>query len=259
MTRWCALGALALSTGCASVPTPLVPGARGSVGWPSYGVLLDATRMPPTAPGVRLLRPHNERNFGTKALVDTLLFAGDVTHARGSDPPLVVGDLSGPRGGKLKGHASHRVGRDVDLLFFYTTPAGVPLLAPGFVKVGPDGLAEAAVPGGFVRLDVPRTWALAKALLGSPHADVEWLFVAEWVEALLLEHARAAGEPDHLLYRAANVMHQPKDSAAHDDHFHLRIACAPDEEMSGCVSGGPDWPWRPVAALRDDPATLVDD
>lgn len=250
---------LALSAGCASVPTPLAPGARGSVGGPSYGVLTEPVSLPAEAPGVRLLRPGNRTNFGTKALVETLLYAGAATRGRAADPPLVVGDLSGPRGGKLRGHASHRAGRDVDLLFFYTTPAGVPLASPGFVKVGPDGLAEVPGPQRFARLDVPRTWALAKALLTSPHADVEWLFVAEWVEAMLLAHARAAGERDHLLYRAANVMHQPKDSAAHDDHFHLRIACADDELMVGCVNGGPDWPWRPAVALRDDAASLVGD
>ncbi len=256
--RAASLAWLALSVGCASVPTPLAPGARGSMGGPSYGVLLSPVALPKDAPGVRLLRPTNGRNFGTKGLVDTLLFAAAATRTREGGSPLVVGDMSGPRGGKLRGHASHRAGRDVDLLFFYTTPSGVPLESPGFVKVGPDGLAEVPGPARFARLDVPRTWALAKALLTSPHADVEWLFVAEWVEAMLLTHARAAGEPDHLLYRAANLMHQPKDSAAHDDHFHLRIACSDDELMVGCVHGGPDWPWRPVVALRDDAVPLDD-
>lgn len=254
-----AAACLSLLAGCVSVPTPLAPGARGSVGGPSYGVLLEASSLPKDARAVKLLRPGNKTHFGTKALVQTLLFAGEATRGSAVDPPLVVGDMSGPRGGKLKGHASHRAGRDVDLLFFYTTPSGVPVEAPGFVKVGPDGLAEVPGPQRFVRLDVPRTWALAKALLTSPHADVEWLFVAEWVEAMLLAHARAAGESDHVLYRAANVMHQPKDSAAHDDHFHLRIACSDDELMAGCVNGGPDWPWRPAMALRDDVATLVAD
>lgn len=260
--RWLAsftLAAVCVAGGCASVPTPLAPSAKGSVGGPSFGVLTDASELPKDAAGVRLLRPANKTNFGTKGLVQTLVFAGGALHHRDGDPKLVVGDMSGPRGGRLKGHASHRAGRDADILFFYTTPAGVPVDAPGFVKIGTDGLAEVPGPARFVRLDVARTWALAKALLTSPHADVEWLFVAEWIEAMLLTHARAAGEPDHLLFRAANVMHQPKDSAAHDDHFHMRIACSDDELMGGCVNGGPDWPWRPTLVLRDDVATLVGD
>jgi penicillin-insensitive murein endopeptidase len=125
--------------------------------------------------------------------------------------------------------------------------------------VGADGLARTP-DGAFVRLDVPRCWALVKALMTSPHSDVAWLFVASHVEALIIEHARAAGEPDWLVWRAESVMHQPGDSTPHDDHFHLRIACTADEAIAGCVSGGPDWPWLPRApSLTADLATLVDE
>jgi hypothetical protein len=46
----------------------------------------------------------------------------------------------------------------------------------------------------FVRFDTERNWQFVKALVTSPKADVQWIFLARWLEALLIEHARARGE-----------------------------------------------------------------
>jgi penicillin-insensitive murein endopeptidase len=54
----------------------------------------------------------------------------------------------------------------------------------------------------------------------------------------LLDHARAIGEPDDLIIQAGFVLHQPGDSAPHDDHFHLRIYCAPTDRTAGCRDRG---------------------
>jgi penicillin-insensitive murein endopeptidase len=239
--------------GCASVPTPLAPGVKGAVGMASFGVLTEPAELPAKGPGFRRLRPWSRTNFGTPVLVKTLAAAAAEVSGP-DDPPLIIGDIAGPRGGRLPGHHSHRTGRDVDLLFFYTTPAGVPVEAPGFVKVGPDGLAFVdATRGGpaFVRLDVARTWKLARALLESPHAAPQWLFVSAPVEALLIEYARASGAPPLVIWKAESVMHQPADSEPHDDHFHLRLSCTEGEAAAGCVSGSPTWPWLPVPAPLD--------
>lgn len=244
-----ALGAaalVALGGGCASVPTPLAPGVRGSVGSPAFGLLTGGATLPEKGSGFRRLRPWAPTNHGTSGLVATLTAAA--AQASGpDDPPLVVGDMSGPRGGPLPGHHSHRAGRDVDLLFFYTTPGGAPVESPGFVRVLPDGLArpDPAV-ADFVRFDVERNWRLVRALLTSPHARPQWLFVVSHLEARLIEYARALGEPPALIWQAEGVLHQPGDSAPHDDHFHLRIACDLAEEAAGCVNGAPLWPWWPV-------------
>ena len=249
---------LSLSAGCVST-TPLAPGFRGSVGAPNSGILTEPTELPVKGVGFRRYRPWAATYHGTKPLVRTLEFAGS---RFSGGPPLVVGDIAGKRGGKLPGHSSHRTGRDVDLLFFYMTAAGQPIESPGFVKVGADGLALVALASGseFIRLDVPRTWELVKALLESPHAEVAWLFVSTWVEAQLIQYARARDESPFLLWRAENVMHQPKDAAPHDDHFHLRIHCSAEEGVSGCLSGGPEWPWfAPPPSLSPtlDTAALV--
>ena len=118
--------------------------------------------------------------------------------------------------------------------------------SPGFVTFGPDGLA--AVPGEddeFVRFDVERNWLLIRTLLSSERVGVQWLFVSHPLEALLIDYALSRDEDLALVWTAENVLHQPGDSAPHDDHFHLRIACSAAEAVAGCEGGGPYWPWLP--------------
>ncbi len=247
-----ALAGLALVTGaCSSVPTPLAPGVRGSVGWPSFGVLTSAdATLPERGSGFRRLRPWAQTNHATARMVATLTAAAAQV-AGPDDPPLIIGDISGPGGGHLPGHHSHRSGRDVDLLYFYTTPGGAPVEAPGFLRVGPDGLGRLDGTSEFVRFDVARNWRLVRALLDSPHARPQWIFVVTHLEARLIEYARALDEPPDLIWRAENVLHQPGDSAPHDDHFHLRIDCG-DDEITGCLNGPPLWPWWPPSAALPD-------
>ena len=98
---------------------------------------------------------------------------------------------------------------------------------------------------------------------------MQFMFVYRDIEALLIEHARALGEPDDLIWHAETVMLQPSDSLPHDDHVHLRIACTPEEAVAGCSGGGPRWEWLPQNAppralseedfaqiARDDPFAL---
>ena len=179
--------------------------------------------------------------------------AKEVAHER-PGAPLIVGDLAGRWGGESSGHRSHRTGRDADLLIYVVTPDGRSVPSPGFLRFGADGLADASPPdksgkskasGRFLRLDVEREWLLIKALVSSKEANVQWLFFARWLEALVIEYARARGEDPELVWYAESVLLQPGDSASHDDHLHLRIACTPDEAVAGCLGGGPYWPWLP--------------
>ena len=89
-----------------------------------------------------------------------------------------------------------------------------------------------------------RQWLLVKALVEDPEARVQWLFVSRPVEALLLEWARARGEPAETIVRAMDSMLQPGPPAqSHDDHIHVRIACDPNEIATGCEPTGPSRPW----------------
>ena len=149
------------------------------------------------------------------------------------------------------------------------TPSGIPISSPGFVRFEGDGLGIAEGSKDYIRIDIDREWLLLRSLLTSPEIGVQFMFVCREVEALLIDHARALGEPESLVWRAETVMLQPSDSLPHDDHVHLRIACAPEEAITGCSGGGPRWEWLPPDApvhtlsaeewaeiARDDPFEL---
>jgi penicillin-insensitive murein endopeptidase len=85
------------------------------------------------------------------------------------------------------------------------------------------------------------------------------MFVSRQIESLLIDYALSRQEPLELVYQAQTVLLEPKDSMPHDDHIHLRIACAPDEGVSGCSGGGPYWQWLPpaTASLPLEPSILA--
>jgi len=244
-----ALTMLVSVTGCFNSPTPLAPGLHGRVGVPNHGVLTEAEELPIRGNGFVRYRPQGTHYFARPRLVHALqAAAATVLQQAPGGAPLSIGDLSAKNGGRIPGHDSHRSGRDVDLLFLVTTPSGVPVRSPGFVKFEGDGLARVQDSKDYVRLDVDRVWLLLRTLLTSPEIDVQFMFVCHEVEALLIDHARALGEPDELVACAETVMLEPSDSLRHDDHVHLRIACSPDEAVSGCSGGGPRWQWLPPYA-----------
>jgi penicillin-insensitive murein endopeptidase len=239
-----ALGAAC--TGCFGTPTPLAPGLSGSIGAPHHGVLTGAVELPAEGPGYVRYRKNGPNHWGNRRLVRGLESAAlAVSAAMPGGAPLVIGDLSAQGGGRIPRHQSHRTGRDVDLPWFVTTAEGVSMRNPGFLAVGADGLASVEGAGTFVRLDVPREWALVKELITSTEIDVQWMFCSREVEALLIDYARARGEPLPLVWHAETVLMEPGDSLAHDDHIHMRIACTPEEMVLGCEGGGPRWEWLP--------------
>ena len=52
-------------------------------------------------------------------------------------------------------------------------------------------------------------------------------------------HAEEIGEPPELIARARRALHQPGDSARHDDHMHVRVYCSEADRAYGCVDMGP--------------------
>jgi penicillin-insensitive murein DD-endopeptidase len=239
-----------LGSAACSTPSALAPGLQGSVGVPHSGFLTNGKELPSEGKGFKW-KSSADHHWGVPRLVSLIEeAAGHVDELRPGTRPVHVGDLSAQFGGALMPkHRSHRTGRDVDMLFYVTTLEGVPVANDGFVKIGPDGLGVSNA-GRFVRFDVDRQWLLIRSLVDSKHAHVQWVFVSRVLEALMVEHAIALGEPAALIQKAQQVMQQPGDSLPHDDHIHVRVACEADEYAHGCEGGGPTWAWIPRPAKR---------
>jgi murein endopeptidase len=113
-------------------PTP-VPAARPSraVGLPWKGRLVRGRQLPPEGPGYVTWDPilkrvgnRGWRRWGTERLLDTVRGVVAAYAVRHPDaPPVLVGDLSRPRGGDFGprfggiGHASHQNGLDADVYY----------------------------------------------------------------------------------------------------------------------------------------------
>jgi penicillin-insensitive murein endopeptidase len=237
------------------------------VGWPHHGVQTGAVELPQSGPGFVRYRKTGGHYWAQPGLVSAIQAAAlEVDQSLPGGAPLCVGDLSAREGGKISRHYSHRNGRDVDLLWYVTTPEGVSLDNSHFVHLGSDGLGRApnrrATNGDlraeYVRLDVARQWRLIKNLLSSTQIEVQWLFASSAVEALLIQHALATDDDPELIWRAQNVILEPADSLPHDDHLHLRVACSPEAGVQGCEGGGVYWKWLPSPQLLAASDALAD-
>ncbi len=209
---------------------------------PHRGVLTESAELPPEGEGYRWLR-QDDRHHGLPRFVKSIERAAAEVARERPGAMLSVGDLSIRTGGQLLPHFSHRTGRDADLLLYMTTLDGAPVESPGFIRVGPDGLAWDDKGKRFLRFDVERTWLLVKTLVEDPDARIQWIFAHRNVEAILVQWARARGESGDTIVRAMDVMLQPNPGGPHDDHLHIRTACSPAEIVAGCEHTGPVRPW----------------
>ena len=243
---------LSASLGCTRMPNPGAPALSGSLGMPHLGSLTEPAALALEGEGYRMLRD-NDRRYGLPRFVEALARASRAVHGARGGAPLLVGDLSAPSGGAILPHFSHRNGRDVDLLFYVTTLEGASVPSPGFVHFGADGLGWDEVHGRYLRLDLEREWLLVRALLLDEDARVQWIFVSRVVTAMLLEWARARGEPSLVLERAQEVMAQPQPGGVHDDHLHVRTACAHEDVLRGCEPTGTQRAWHKSPRAAGEP------
>lgn len=186
-------------------PTPREPQARRS-GGRGFAQL-------PSSPALHVLRP--ERAWGTPRVVELLLELAAAHRLRFPDaPPLVVGDLSRERGGRLLPHRSHRHGRDVD------------------VRLPQRGRRELRLLEASLRtLDLERTWFLIERLVRS--GEVEYIFLDRRLQRALRRHARSASPPlasDDELSELFQYPRSPKrwigivrHEPGHSSHLHVRF------------------------------------
>lgn len=231
-----ALAALALTQAC----TPLgvvgdgttVSGGRANRGW-----LLDGRRLADEGEGFVTPAVWRTRGlrYGTDELVGLLTTTARSLAKDNAPVRLAIADLSHPGGGRASPHhRSHQSGRDVDLLLYLRDARGRATEATQMLGLGEDGVAR---DGSGHSLDAARTWRLVRALITSPVANVQHIFLYEPLSLVLLDHARAMGEPDWLVELARRTLFEPP-GAPHDDHLHVRVYCSPADAAVGCTDFG---------------------
>ena len=216
-----------------------------SLGTTSNGGLHSPALVPVEGESHFILPEHRGRptHYGTDEMVALLLDAAQQVNRQFPDTRLAVGNLSVVDGGRIPWSRSHNAGRDADVGFYFKQKDGKPYPMTTLVRARYDGRAR-DIPGARdVAFDVERNWAFVRALLESKAASVQWIFIYAPLRRQLLAHAQAKNEPAELLERAAAILHQPSDSAPHDDHFHIRIYCPLEDRLEGCQNTGPARPW----------------
>ena len=224
-----ALALAALASPAAAETAAAMFGAKGtpsphppySIGQPSRGCLAGAARLPESGPTWQAMRLGRNHNWGNPATID---FIEDLSRAatRVGWRGLYVGDISQPRGGPVKGHASHQTGLDVDI--WYTPPPRLDLSRSERERLGAM-IVRSGDQRSLNRNWTPAHAAVIEAAAGDPR--VERIFVTAPVKLAL---CAIAGAGDAAWLRKVRPWWN------HHDHFHVRLACPPGP---GCVDPDP--------------------
>lgn len=233
----------------AAPPPPLDPDASTSIGSPTFGELTGGAWLAPDTPDV-VLPPKKDpqSRYGTAELVGGVRRAATALQREHPGAPITIGDLSRPSGGVIKAHASHRSGRDVDVLLLLLRQDGSPFSPAKFIPLDPQGrgtdYGDLADPSDDVpvHLDVTRTWAFVAALLADEDALVQKVLIAEHLRTLLLAEAARVDAPEDVVQRFSEVTCQPR--FPHDDHMHIRVFCTAQDIEGGCEDTTPVFGWR---------------
>jgi penicillin-insensitive murein endopeptidase len=187
-----------------------------SIGPPGSSLLYNAVELPESP---RWSRAPNAEWWATTETVEAVEAAVGTVHNLFPDTqPIVIGDISRHDGGRVQRHESHQGGRDVDFGFYYK-----------------NGSVNWWAPGSSGNMDLPRNWALVRALV--TRTDVEVVFLDTRVQRVLYAYAKEIGEDTEWLdrvfqftrgYRNAIIQHLPN----HRTHYHVRFYSPVAQELA---------------------------
>ena len=224
--RVCVLGVLVLGVaGLAAAEAALTPwqtvktpsgGPARSIGDYSAGCVAGAQALPLDGEGYQVMHPSRVRYFGHPELISFIQTLGRAVHAAGLGP-VMVGDLSQPRGGRASGgHASHQTGLDVDLWFWLPKQAeGRALTTAERERIKARTVVDGKA-GAIKRESASRVAQMLRFTATDPH--VARVFVHPIIKRELC--ANTTGDRVWLT--------KIRPWYGHDDHFHVRLACPAD-------------------------------
>ncbi len=182
------------------------------------GFLVDGKPIIPTEKnGIIVKSPERCLNYGTDAMVGMLEWVGRELGKFNSKARVLLGDVSGPRGGCLfgrsgrRGHASHTTGQDADIGFIYSN------------------MDTADSGSKFIHhFDPTVNWWFLKKIFKNPMACIKVIFLDRKHIRSLAKYAKNDEEWGQF-HRF--IRHMP----GHKNHFHVRVGSGPGQ--AGC---GPD-------------------
>lgn len=202
-----------------------------TIGAPNDGSQVRAKRLRKT-PELKIKAGSESETYGHPALVLMLKrSAQDIDKAVPGGAVMLVGDLSSKHGGPIAGHRSHQSGRDADVGFYLRNENGRQVVLDTFVRI--DGEGKVIGRRG-VYFDDERNWQLVRSWLRDKRAGISHVFVATHVRNRILAYARSSKARRDFHDAAAKLLHQPRNSSVHDDHYHVRITC-PEKQKDICV------------------------
>lgn len=210
-----------------------------SVGSPDRGRLRAPALLEET-PYLFIRESRRRAQYGTAELVGLVRRSAAAVGMEEVGPKLVVGDLSGRRGGRLSPHRSHRSGRDADLGFYVLDAQGQAAQPPHFVRIRRDGCGR--IRDERYCFDAARNWALLAAVVQDPVARVQYVLVAPDIRARVLAEGERQGAPGELIERVRTVTQPHAGSHSHRSHFHVRIYC-PVDDRPDCRDEPPFHTW----------------
>ncbi|MCB9595636.1 MAG: penicillin-insensitive murein endopeptidase [Sandaracinaceae bacterium] len=223
--RLIALASVLLAATAAAQDAP----PNTSVGDTHDGHLVGGAELPRSGPGFHweTNRGNPGARYGATTLVDALQAAAASVLAAHPGSDLAIHDIALRDGGPIRGHGSHRSGRDVDIAYYARTPDGAPMnptRSIWFVSGGRERGAPAATGATF---HAERTFAFLRALLTDRTIRVSHVFMAPHLQRLVL----AAGGRDAAVPDLRRVLRRPRGRRVdpHADHFHVRIHCPPSD------------------------------
>lgn len=191
-----------------TVKKPL-PGPTSVFGSYAGGCIQGAQAVPETGIGYATIRRWRNRFYAHPTLKAYLADLGMLINTAGL-PKLLIGDISQPRGGRMKrGHRSHQIGLDADIWFGH---------AKGDLKH--DKNFPSLIVEGKERIDrkVFAAEHVQKLRIAAGDSRVERIFV-NWV---IKQELCAAEVNDRSWLRKIRPWY------GHDRHFHVRLRCPAD-------------------------------